>query len=185
MPTLKRILVAVAAALALAMALDYVTFAATGDSLILGQTNKANARTVIERTTDGAVLKLTTNSNASAPFVTNGTGKVDNLNADQLDGKTSSYFATAEQAVIAAGYVAQDGSLVNAWRVESSTWDAVSERYEITLSGVTFLYSNYAVTVTPTTSATPFRYNSQSGDLLIYFDGNIQSAFAFTVVALQ
>jgi hypothetical protein len=162
----------------------HVTFAATGDSLILGQTNKANARTVIERTTDGAVPKLTTNSNGDAPFVTNGTGKVDNLNADKLDGHSSGYFATADLAPVAAAVVQANGTISGSHGVDSVTWDGSFHRYAITLTGISFLYTNYAVNVSTIGSPIAVGWGSASGDLLVYFDGDVQSQFSCTVFQL-
>ena len=184
MRTVKRSVVAVAAALALAMALDYVAFAATGDSLILGQTNKANARTTMVRTTDGSVLKLKANNTGAAPFVTNATGKVANLNADKLDGHSSDYFAPASRAAVAAGVIQANGSIGASFGVDSVTWDGTSNWYEITLTGISFHYLDYAVNVSSVGDPIAVGWGSVSNQLLVYFAGDVQSQFSFTVVPL-
>jgi len=83
-----------AAAAVLILGIDATTYAATGDSLLLGQINQATRATVIERTQPGPVLRLTTRSSADAPFSTNATGRVARLNADRVDGKDASALAT-------------------------------------------------------------------------------------------
>jgi hypothetical protein len=90
MRTLKTLGSALLMALVLVMGIDYVSFAATGDSFILGKINHANAVTTLDRTTDGPALKLSTNNNGAAPFITNAKGKVTHLNADEVDGQSFS-----------------------------------------------------------------------------------------------
>ena len=46
----------VVSAALLVVGFDLATYAATGDSLIVGKTNKANKATTLKRTTGGAVL---------------------------------------------------------------------------------------------------------------------------------
>lgn len=90
----KSIVATIAAAGLLVVGIDYVTYAATGDSLLLGRTNKADGTTTIERTDGGSALRLTTRSDGEAPLATNGTGKVVHLNADRVDGKHANALAT-------------------------------------------------------------------------------------------
>ena len=85
-----QILPLVLAMLLLVLGFDYATFAATGDSLILGKSNKATKTTKIQRTTAGPVVTLRAKKAGNPPFATNGKGKVKNLNADKLDGVDSS-----------------------------------------------------------------------------------------------
>ena len=92
--SVKGIVATVATAALLVAGVDCATYAATGDSLLLGRVNKADRATVIERTDPGPVLRLSTRSGLDAPFRTNGTGKVVHLNADRLDGKQASALAT-------------------------------------------------------------------------------------------
>jgi hypothetical protein len=171
----------------LVMGIDYVSYAATGDSFILGQLNKAGTVTTLERTTNGAALKLKTNNNAAAPFVTNAQGKVTNLNADKVDGKNASAFARASRAPVAAGYISEAGSVVHAWGVTSASWDAGLLRYVIDLQQ-SFFYSDYAVNVTTICDNHEVRYGSVGGNLLVYVTNNsstrVQCGFAFTVFKL-
>ena len=90
MRKLKTLGSALVIALVLVTCADYVSFAATGKSLILGKANYANRATSLSRSTSGAALKLHTASSSNAPFATNAKGKVANLNADKLDGLDSS-----------------------------------------------------------------------------------------------
>lgn len=89
MRKLKTLGAALIVALVLVTCADYVSFAATGSSLILGHGNSANKITGLSRTTSGPALNLHTSTTSSAPFSTNATGKVANLNADRLDGLNS------------------------------------------------------------------------------------------------
>jgi hypothetical protein len=82
----KSIVAALAAAGLLVVAVDGATYAAAGDSLLLGRVNKADHATTIERTDRGPALRLDTRSSKDAPLRTNGTGKVVHLNADRVDG---------------------------------------------------------------------------------------------------
>lgn len=83
---LKTILAVIGAAAVLVLAANTVAMAATGQAFLLGKTNFAGAVTTVERTTNGPAFKITNNNTSSAPLVTNGTGKVTNLNADKVDG---------------------------------------------------------------------------------------------------
>jgi len=91
---LERPLAVIGAVALLVVGLDGLTYAATGDSLILGRANRAGAVTTVERTTNGPVLALTAANSTAAPFTTNATGRVDNLFAAKaatsvrLQGKT-------------------------------------------------------------------------------------------------
>lgn len=71
--------------LALLLALDYASFAATGQSLLLGKVNTANQVTTIERTTAGPALSLVTKP-GKPPLKVNRAAKVKKLNADLVDG---------------------------------------------------------------------------------------------------
>ncbi len=86
------LLKAVAFAVVLVLAVDYASFAATGQSALLGRLNKANKVTAIERTTTGPALSLVTKP-GSAPLKVNRPVKVANLNADRLDGLDSTRLA--------------------------------------------------------------------------------------------
>jgi hypothetical protein len=66
---------------------DYATFAATGDSLILGHLNQANATTVLTKHGPGPALKLNSAGPGSPALAVNSKHKVPKLNADMVDGK--------------------------------------------------------------------------------------------------
>jgi len=86
---LRTVLAVIGAAAVLVLAANSVTMAATGQPFLLGKTNTAGAVSTLQRTTDGAALKLDVKSTASAPLITDGKGKVTNLNADSVDGYNS------------------------------------------------------------------------------------------------
>jgi hypothetical protein len=90
MQKFKTFLTVIGAVTILVLAANSAVYAATGGKFILGQTNKAGKQTVLKRTKAGPALGLTTKSSATAPFTTNGTGRVANLNADKVDGFDSS-----------------------------------------------------------------------------------------------
>ena len=90
---LKSVLSTLGIACALVVGLDYVSFAATGSSLILGHSNSANAATTITRTTSGPAVSFKSKS-GSPSIAVNQPTKISHLNADLLDGKDSTSFAT-------------------------------------------------------------------------------------------
>jgi hypothetical protein len=91
---LKTALTVLGALAVLLLAGNTVGYAATGKPLLLGSGNSTGKQTILTRTTNGAVLGLRATSPASAPFTTNGRGRVANLNADKVDGLDSSALRT-------------------------------------------------------------------------------------------
>jgi hypothetical protein len=110
----KGTVASVAAIGLLVVGVDYATFAATGDSLLLGQVNKTDNSTAIKRSDRGPALRLTTKSTSDAPLSTNGTGKVVHLNADRVDGKHAKTLAT-HAITYKAGEVGQTVSPAGLW----------------------------------------------------------------------
>jgi hypothetical protein len=94
MRSFKTALTVIGAVTVLVLAGNTVALAATGHSFILGKVNKANKVTTLKRTTSGAALNLVTKPAGTAPLTVNSNGKVNNLNADSLDGLDSSSFAS-------------------------------------------------------------------------------------------
>lgn len=89
----ERVLAVVGAAAVLVVGIDAVSFAATGNGLILGHSNTAKKTTTLRNTGSGAALNLVTKKSTSAPFTTNAKGQVANLNASMLDGQTAGQIA--------------------------------------------------------------------------------------------
>ncbi len=94
--------------LALVLALGGAGYSATGGNFILGQTNTAATQTKLLAPIAGASFRVDNTSTAAAatamtlvvtsgrpPFATNSAVKVANLNADFLDGLTSTAFVPA------------------------------------------------------------------------------------------
>ena len=102
---LQRVAASLAAAVVLVVGFDYATYAATGQSLLLGRANVADNVTTVANTSThastGAALRLLTKNSAFAPFTTNAQGLVANLystraaNADQLGGMNPSQLGTS------------------------------------------------------------------------------------------
>lgn len=92
MHALKRPLALLISAALLVVGFDVVTYAATGQSLILGKSNVASKTTTIKRTTGGAVLNLKAKK-GSPPLAVNSKERVDNLNADLVDGLSTDQLA--------------------------------------------------------------------------------------------
>jgi hypothetical protein len=82
-----------------------VSFAATGNSPILGHSNSANKVTTIRNTGKGAALSLITKKSTAAPFTTNAIGQVAHLNASKVDGLTASQIAAKSAQVSSSGVV--------------------------------------------------------------------------------
>lgn len=83
--TLRSVGATIGATAMLVIGIDYVTFAATGDSLMLGRGNSASTLTSIVRSTDGGVLSLKAQPGSPALNV-NTKNRIANLNADTVDG---------------------------------------------------------------------------------------------------
>jgi len=113
---MKRALTVVACTGVLVVGIDYVSMATTGQSLLLGKTNTANVVTKISNTGAGSALSLTVKSAATAPFTTNGKGKVANLyadraaSADKLGGSTLAQVRSGIDAATLEGNTAADVS---------------------------------------------------------------------------
>src|SRR5262249_17700157 len=97
---------------ALFVSLGGTAWAATGGSFLLGKVNTANAKSSLTGTNNGAALQLNNTAagaNATAlnlnvaaghaPFTTNSTTRVANLDADQLDGYDASMLRTQADLV--------------------------------------------------------------------------------------
>ena len=98
------------ALLAVFLNLGGLAYAATGGNFILGKSNSAGATTVLSSTPrSGAALSLTNATSglpaaafkviSAAPFTVNSKTRVNNLNADLLDGLDSSAFALSSNIV--------------------------------------------------------------------------------------
>lgn len=98
-----RVIAVIGATAVLVVGIDAISYAANGQSLILGKSNKASKVTEVKRTKSGPALKLTTKKPSNPPFQTNGTGKVVNLNADKVDGIDGTALNSKASAALAAG----------------------------------------------------------------------------------
>jgi hypothetical protein len=90
----KGTIATVATAGLLVVAADYVSFAATGDSLVLGRFNIAKSPTTLTNQGDGPVLRLNSPGEENPPLAVNSSRKVLHLNADALDGMDAKALST-------------------------------------------------------------------------------------------
>jgi len=84
--SIKGAVATVTAAALLIICLDYTTYAATGDSLILGRKNTTAKPTQLVRRTDGPALSLKSAGNARPSLRVSSWARVPRLNADRVDG---------------------------------------------------------------------------------------------------
>ena len=118
------------AAVVLVAGFDLATYAATGDSLILGKINKAAATTTVTNTGRGAVLNLKGGA-LYPPLQVNSKKRVANLNADTVDGLDSKALEPGVfRAVLAAkGSTLQSSPAFSSVKLPAGT-------YLINLSGI-------------------------------------------------
>jgi hypothetical protein len=129
-------LVGLAVILALLFGVASMAFARDGQSFILGQRNVAQSLSTLVRQGAGPALSLQVDS--GAPLAVNSDAQVDNLNADQLDGKDQRAFADVNELDSATvisrwaelptqgTYTSEGGTLVisaagSGYRAESNT----------------------------------------------------------------
>ena len=86
--TWRKVAAVLAGCALVAVGTDAVTYAATGDSLLLGKINKSGTTTTVTNTGRGPVLNLN-GGKLYPPLKVNSKKKVVNFNADLLDGKDS------------------------------------------------------------------------------------------------
>ena len=82
----KSVAATMTAAALLVIGVDYTTYAATGDSLILGKKNTSFKHTQIVRRAAGPALTLSSRGKARPSLQVSSTARVPRLNADLLDG---------------------------------------------------------------------------------------------------
>lgn len=134
--------------IALSVALSGTALAANGDGLLLGGPNTATAKTTLTANFNGAALQLTNtkpyvaatalNLHVAAnrpPLITNSSGLVANLNADQLDGIDSSGFLQASgtgfgnSLVVPFGSEASLGSVSGLFDLEAQCTNDASGQF--------------------------------------------------------
>lgn len=166
------------------LGLNVAAYAVTGQPLLMGQHNRTGNTTKLETTGDGPALSLKVAHRSDAPLAVTGTGKVRRLNADQVDGLDATQLGP-----VAAGYVDSNGELLHSRGVASSGWDAVSRKYSLVLTDVSYVTGSYATVVTPVCTGVLARTGSSSGSLLVeLYDleaaGPSQCGFGFVVYSL-
>lgn len=97
---LRTGLAVLGAAALLVAGVDAAGYAATGDSLLLGRTNKTSKVTTVQNTAKGPALTLRTRSSAP-PLTVTSSRLVQRLNADQVDGLSAEQLSpTIRQGVL-------------------------------------------------------------------------------------
>lgn len=122
----KSVAATLTAAALLVVGVDYTTYAATGDSLILGKTNTTQKPTQLVRRAAGPALFLKSSGNAKPSLRVSSTARVPRLNADRLDGLDSSRLSSDAVTYV----VGQRGQVV----AGVGTWslDIAPGRYQVT-----------------------------------------------------
>ena len=129
-------------------------------------------------------------SGSSAPFSVDSNTVVGNLNADLLDGNQASAFAPASHThpfspaqtrfsfivyditngnYVASGAIDTNGSVMNSSGNVTAAWNGGSNRYEITISGHSYFWTNYHTSVTPYDPVKTWEVSSVGGNMLVYF----------------
>jgi hypothetical protein len=90
----KSVAATLTAAALLVIGVDCTTYAATGDSLILGKQNTTRQPTQLVRRTAGPALIMQSPGNARPSLRVSSTARVPRLNADRLDGLHASRLST-------------------------------------------------------------------------------------------
>jgi hypothetical protein len=90
--------VGLAVTVALLFGVATTALGANGDFFKLGKSNFASAVSVLDKSGAGPALRLLVDS--GAPLAVNSSKKVDNLNADRVDGKDSSALMPAQTYVV-------------------------------------------------------------------------------------
>lgn len=95
----------------------------------------------------------------------------------------------SKKSPIAFGFVASDGSHSSGSTNWSAVWNAGSSRYEVTISGESYFYTNYTTIVTPATAGIFPSVGSVGGLLLVTFYNTagapVQSASGFQFVTFK
>ena len=91
--------------------------------------------------------------------------------------------------VLAAGYVMSNGMVNTGYNIASVTWNSVSSRYEISITGVSYYYNDYITIITAGQNYYIARTGSASGNLLVWIfdvDGNlVQGDFQFVTYRVR
>lgn len=74
-----------------------------------------------------------------------------------------------DPGAIAYGFIFSNGAISRGTPNFTSTWNATQSWYEITITGVTYLYSNYATLITPANAALIPSAASALGKLIVLF----------------
>ncbi len=82
---------------------------------------------------------------------------------------------TSPLVPIALGFINTDGTKSVGTPNFTSTWVAASTRYEITITGQSYLYNKFVTVVTPTCAGYSARTSSVSGKLLVFVDNTAGS----------
>ena len=184
-PVLKRSLAVLGSSVVLVVGFDYVTYAATGSSLILGVHNVATSPTFITNNGAGAPLVLVAHSAGYPPFATNARGMVVNLNAQFLGGRTLAQVEATSVALAVPKLVWHPLVLINGWGNYFSTPHR-APAYAVDAQGVVHFRggistggNNYAFTILPaalrpsnTVYLTADTFGGTTGRIIIYSDGS-------------
>lgn len=145
--------------------LDTYTYAATGDSLILGKLNTAGNTTTVTNNGNGPALSLHAKGNAPALAVDSG-AKIVHLNADTVDGKSAAGLQTHSRVFVSYEGVSENGEI--AFQLSTFPTGSYLATYEVAMVGA------YGSVTHPTT-----------GTCRLVFSGDANATTSSTSVGQQ
>jgi hypothetical protein len=106
--------------------------------------------------------------------------------ADGAPGADGQNGAPGPNMIVAMGTIGANATITQGYNVSSCSWNPLSLIYEITLTGISYVWDNYVTLVTTQSNILHVNYGSASGKLLVnIWDNNhspVQSAFSFMVL---
>ncbi|MCP3976003.1 MAG: hypothetical protein GY720_16100 [bacterium] len=155
------------------LAASFPAVADVGDAVLQGRNNRADRRTTLKSAADATTLRLINSSGSGpalslvvapgvAPLKVSSSRRVEDLNADLLDGKSSNYFAPKQarpgQTLVGAFGAAGDGTFL----VHAATFATPLTK------GVPQSRVHYVLPAAGPTSDCPGVFEAAAGHLCIY-----------------
>jgi hypothetical protein len=115
------------------------------------------------------------------------TGAAGAAGADGADGEDGEDGAPGPNMIVAMGVINSNGGVLQEYNVAGCTWNDTYDWYEITLTGISYFWTDWVTSITPAASVDCFAgFGSTSGKLTVHIfdsEGNpMQSVFSFMVL---
>jgi len=115
---------------------------------------------------------------------TGATGAAGADGADGAPGADGQDGAPGPNMIVAMGHVYQEGTILQGYNVTSCTWNGANSHYEVTITGISYVYTDY-VTVVTCLGNYYGSSTSSDGKLIVevynYEGANVQGSFYFVV----